>query len=619
MADNVVEIEVKANTKNAEKEIKRLSKEFTNLQEKDGIVLNAEAFNIAKQIQNMKAIPDSLSKAFKEFYDSGKIFNATSIGSSELDNLKNAFNKLSTSSLIGSSTVNKDVSDKTLDSKSVSAFNSVIANLTKSMDKLSKSTRKTTHFFDKFSNRIKSIVSYRIIRGGLSKLTQYLSEGVQNIVKYEKALSGMVDSRATDTINSLATSIQTLKNNLGAMAVSLLSAIQPALQTIISWLNSVIDILNQFFTALGGGSKYRKATNAMYDYGKAVSSTSNKLKTLAFDELNVLNNDGSTNAGGTSFADMFEEADIESGISNFANKLKPVLNWINENMSTILKLAVAIGGAIAGWKISKGIITGVAGITEKLGELVGFASANSILTFTLVLAGVGLFTAGILGAIKDGTDAIDIALADIGLTLSGVALGIMTGVGVLTGGIVGLIVAMVASIGFIIYDSWDDITSGFTTMISKITTKFKEFVNRCIGNLNIMIDAINKVITGFNNLFGTSIKLIGKINEIVENTLSKKENLQALKANRMASGGVPTTGTLFWAGEAGAEVIGSVGGRTTVYNSDQLGNAMATANADVVNAINTLIGVVRSKSGNVTISASDIRKAVNQSSMRVGV
>ena len=44
-----------------------------------------------------------------------------------------------------------------------------------------------------------------------------------------------------------------------------------------------------------------------------------------------------------------------------------------------------------------------------------------------------------------------------------------------------------------------------------------------------------------------------------------------------ATGGVPNHGSLFMAGEAGAEIVGHVGGRTEVLNQSQIASTIAAA------------------------------------------
>lgn len=80
-----------------------------------------------------------------------------------------------------------------------------------------------------------------------------------------------------------------------------------------------------------------------------------------------------------------------------------------------------------------------------------------------------------------------------------------------------------------------------------------------------------------------------------------------------ASGGFPDQGQLFVAREAGPELVGTIGGRTAVANNGQIqagiAVGVAAANMPVVDAINTLIGVVRQIDPTVVISDSQIGMA----------
>ena len=86
---------------------------------------------------------------------------------------------------------------------------------------------------------------------------------------------------------------------------------------------------------------------------------------------------------------------------------------------------------------------------------------------------------------------------------------------------------------------------------------------------------------------------------------------------KFADGGVPSVayGSLFWAGEAGPELVGHVGGRTEVLNASQIAVAVsdgvARANNSVVNALaaqnRILVGILEKKTG---ISSKDIFSAV---------
>ena len=90
-----------------------------------------------------------------------------------------------------------------------------------------------------------------------------------------------------------------------------------------------------------------------------------------------------------------------------------------------------------------------------------------------------------------------------------------------------------------------------------------------------------------------------------------------------AGGGFPPVGQLFIAREAGAELVGNIGGRTAVANNEQIVSGIATgvrdANSPVVDAINTLIGVVQGIDPTVQIGDDEIGRANERYTRKRGV
>ena len=90
-----------------------------------------------------------------------------------------------------------------------------------------------------------------------------------------------------------------------------------------------------------------------------------------------------------------------------------------------------------------------------------------------------------------------------------------------------------------------------------------------------------------------------------------------------AGGGFPPVGQLFIAREAGAELVGNIGGRTAVANNEQIVSGIATgvrdANSPVVDAINTLIGVVQGIDPTVQIGDEEIGRANERYTRKRGV
>lgn len=90
-----------------------------------------------------------------------------------------------------------------------------------------------------------------------------------------------------------------------------------------------------------------------------------------------------------------------------------------------------------------------------------------------------------------------------------------------------------------------------------------------------------------------------------------------------ANGGTPNTGSLFWAGEAGPELVDRVGGQTTVYNAGQLAQELSVANTGVVGAIygmrDAVVGAIAAKDTTVRISGGDIGRANAEYQRKRGV
>lgn len=88
-----------------------------------------------------------------------------------------------------------------------------------------------------------------------------------------------------------------------------------------------------------------------------------------------------------------------------------------------------------------------------------------------------------------------------------------------------------------------------------------------------------------------------------------------------ASGGFPDQGSLFVAGEAGAEIVStSSTGQTQVSNTNQIAASVSVGNVGVVQAINDLIRAVENKDTSpvVTIGDRDVYRASQRGQQKVG-
>lgn len=96
-----------------------------------------------------------------------------------------------------------------------------------------------------------------------------------------------------------------------------------------------------------------------------------------------------------------------------------------------------------------------------------------------------------------------------------------------------------------------------------------------------------------------------------------------IRATNFAGGGVPNTGEMFIAREAGAELVGSIGGRTAVMNNDQI---VASVSSGVYNAVKSALGggmggdwTIQVYDRNGTLTGEQIVTAAERYNRRLGV
>lgn len=138
------------------------------------------------------------------------------------------------------------------------------------------------------------------------------------------------------------------------------------------------------------------------------------------------------------------------------------------------------------------------------------------------------------------------------------------------------------------------------------------------GGLSSKMSEIGKAVvdgffSGLTTAWTTVSSWIKRVTDGVKNTFSSIiEGVKNFKPNAnggsiywgiqggyFAEGGTPQTGSLFWAGEAGPELVGQVGGKTTVTNQEQftagMEDIMDNTNSIIMQAANALIQAIQSK------------------------
>lgn len=205
--------------------------------------------------------------------------------------------------------------------------------------------------FSNMSNSAKK--AFSAITIGSKQSNASLSGGIKAILKYGlgiRSLYVLVSKIRTGIKNSFtnlmgysedfANSIQSVKNSMKTLGNQIAGAFRPIVEMVIPWLNSLINALTsamaklaQFIAALGGKSTFTKAKQIQDKYNQSLIGTAKAADkargALAkFDDLDVLQKQEDTSGGngiGTDTGDLFEEASVESSVSDFFQMLKSLI------------------------------------------------------------------------------------------------------------------------------------------------------------------------------------------------------------------------------------------------------------------------------------------------------
>ena len=128
--------------------------------------------------------------------------------------------------------------------------------------------------------------------------------------------------------------------------------------------------------------------------------------------------------------------------------------------------------------------------------------------------------------------------------------------------------SMCSSVGGFFVSLWDRIAGVFagvggwfqSNVVDAINSAFRALVNGAISLLERMLNGIIRPLNNF----------IGKVNSVLSIVGGGISTISYVSIPRLANGGFVDEGQLFIAREAGAEMVGRIGGKTAVANNDQI-------------------------------------------------
>lgn len=240
--------------------------------------------------------------------------------------------------------------------------------------------------------RFKSMVIMRSLRYIIRQVSAGFREGVENVYHYSRA----VGTDLAPAMDQAATAMQQMKNSIGAAVAPVIQALVPVLQNVVNWFINLINYANQFFALMNGQSTWTRAlpeqAEAFEKSTKSAKGASKAMKDLLadWDELNIIQSQtgsgGGSGTGKTSeeYQNMFEE------VSEFSDRVKSVLDTINDNLGGLPGILRKAGLFLLGWKFSKAF----EGFLGTLGSII---AGGALVTIGVELAYGSGFSAGSKG------------------------------------------------------------------------------------------------------------------------------------------------------------------------------------------------------------------------------
>lgn len=194
---------------------------------------------------------------------------------------------------------------------------------------LAQSIGNTAKAVGKLTGSFTRLLKMRLRRMLISQIVKAFSEGTKNVYQWSKA----VGNSFSRTMDNAQTNLVYFRNSVGAAVAPLITALAPAIQFVTDKIVSLINVINQLFAALRGGTWIRAKAQAQ-SFGESVKGAGGAAKDLnetlaGFDELNVIASEGGGGGGGSAledYAGMFEEISVSTEIANFINDLKDAFN-----------------------------------------------------------------------------------------------------------------------------------------------------------------------------------------------------------------------------------------------------------------------------------------------------
>lgn len=467
-----------------------------------------------------------IKKTEKELNDLTKRLNRLREKSNEIELFDKSKNKADKLALLGyqAEGLEKRIGDLTVKNEQLKAslasgteakgFDKMATSAKKCFGIIKNGSKESTKGMNATRKALGNVVLSMIAFQALMKGTEFIAAGFKNLVQYSDELNAAFSDMKSQTA--------TLKNSLTTAFAPVVELMIPYLTKLISWLNTAMNTLAQFWAYLSGKGTYTRAKKQVVDYAKSLEDASKSAKgaLASFDEINVLNKDEGGAGGEVTGGAAFEEAAVDQSKFEW-------VDWLRENLKTVLEIVGAIGIGFLAWKIT-GLVASLMGITPALSTLwgvallVGGAIAYIVGISDALVNGIdwGNFTVIMLGAVAAISGAFllfgpaatgVVALcAGFGMLVVGIKDAIDNGINLKNGLMIvaGVFLGLAGTIGFGVA-TIGALVAGLILAIIRDWDNFKQTVIEPLKIwLNTLLEDFMQVVNGIKNVFSGLIKFI---------------------------------------------------------------------------------------------------------------
>lgn len=413
----------------------------------------------------------------------------------------------------------------------------------------------------------------------VGKMNDGIKQSIKSLSRYALALFSLstiysfLSSSANSWLSSNDLGAKQLSANIEYMKWAIGKSLQPVIETLVSWMYKLLQLIGMVANALFKVNIFSKASAKDFESSKKSTAgiakntkeTSNNL--ASFDKLDVLQENKDSKSGGGSDFTM-----PTTDLSGMDIEVPKWMQWILDNGDLIISIIGGVTAAIlllklgVGGLISLGIGIAIAGVIYLIQSVIKYLKDPSFENFGKVLAGIGLIIAGI--AIAFGAWPVAIAgaiVAIIGIIISnwekiknfalGIGQWIEENFGLL-GEIINVSIKDGLSAFEVLFGGVKQIFDGIIQiakgdLAGGLKTIFAGIVNVIIGALNVMINALNVLISPARALIIAFGKVTGK------NWNMSNIKIPSIPKVRLAKGAIvnnPRRGVDVNMGEDGAEV-----------------------------------------------------------------